>query len=106
MTSKEANFVRVRLDSYLEAGVSEPTDLLCGVRALLKKIKQTVLVGDNVQVDAVDWADKRGKSLTSLVSWPHIEQHGGFIAPGKAHNCSIHLVSLSLNLHQPSQIAT
>ena len=68
MTSKEANFVKVRLHQNLEAGISEPTDLLCSVRALLKKIKQTVLVGDNVEVDAVDWADKRGKTSTNIFS--------------------------------------
>ena len=52
----------VRLHSTDEAptGTLVRTDLLCSVRALLKKIKQTVLVGDNVQVASIDWADKRG----------------------------------------------
>lgn len=60
--SKEANFVTVRLNDngQLEDSLPGPTDLLCGVRALLKKIKQTVLVGDKVQVESIDWADKRG----------------------------------------------
>lgn len=34
--------------------------LLCTVRALLKKIGQRVLVGDNVRVHPIDWADGRG----------------------------------------------
>ena len=60
--SKEANFVTVRLHGTDGASTGSPvrTDLLCSVRALLKKIKQTVLVGDNVQVASIDWADKRG----------------------------------------------
>ncbi|KAM0839063.1 hypothetical protein ACQ4PT_060553 [Festuca glaucescens] len=35
-------------------------DLLCVVRALLKKIRRRVLVGDRVLVGAVDWTDRRG----------------------------------------------
>jgi len=60
--SKEANFVTVRVNKADVASTASPerTDLLCSVRALLKKIKQTVLVGDNVQVASIDWTDKRG----------------------------------------------
>jgi ribosome biogenesis GTPase len=36
------------------------SDLLCVVRALLKKIRRRVLVGDRVLVGAVDWTDRRG----------------------------------------------
>ena len=66
--SKEANFVRVRVNGSTEGAetMHEPTDLLCSVRALLKKIKQTVLVGDSVQVDSIDWADKRGTSTAAI----------------------------------------
>lgn len=35
-------------------------ELLCVVRALLKKIKRRVLVGDKVLVGSIDWVDKRG----------------------------------------------
>ena len=35
-------------------------ELLCIVRALLKKIRQTVLVGDNVKVVGIDWPAQRG----------------------------------------------
>ncbi|RWW66428.1 hypothetical protein BHE74_00026219 [Ensete ventricosum] len=35
-------------------------ELLCVVRALLKKIKRRVLVGDRVLVGSVDWVDRRG----------------------------------------------
>ena len=36
-----------------------PHELLCVVRALLKKIKQRVLVGDGVDVNTIDWVDGR-----------------------------------------------
>jgi hypothetical protein len=36
------------------------TELLCVVRALLKKIKRRVLVGDRVLVSGIDWIDRRG----------------------------------------------
>ena len=67
--SKEANFVTVRLNERAEIaeGLPGPVDVLCSVRALLKKIKQTVLVGDNVQVDSIDWADKRGRPAPKLI---------------------------------------
>lgn len=61
--SKEANFVKVRLDDSTDpkpAGTGH-TVLFCTVRALLKKIKQTVLVGDQVEVQAIDWTDKQGQ---------------------------------------------
>lgn len=35
-------------------------ELLCVVRAVLKKIKRRVLVGDKVMVGAIDWVDRRG----------------------------------------------
>ena len=35
-------------------------ELLCTVRALLKKMRQTVLVGDRVAVSGIDWASARG----------------------------------------------
>ena len=62
VVSKEANFVTVRVNKADVTSTASPerTDLLCSVRALLKKIKQTVLVGDNVQVASIDWTDKRG----------------------------------------------
>lgn len=69
--SKEANFVTVRLNERAEVAeaLPGPIDLLCSVRALLKKIKQTVLVGDNVQVDSIDWADKRGQPALKPILW-------------------------------------
>lgn len=79
--SAEANFVRVNI-SHLEAdrvssngaattSSSSPAadpplpsppvkQLLCTVRALLKKIGQRVLVGDLVRVRTIDWSDGRG----------------------------------------------
>jgi hypothetical protein len=36
------------------------TQLLCTVRALLKKINQRVLVGDRVHVHGIDWLEGRG----------------------------------------------
>lgn len=35
-------------------------ELLCVVRAVLKKIKRRVLVGDKVLVGSIDWVDRRG----------------------------------------------
>ncbi|EXC06148.1 Putative ribosome biogenesis GTPase RsgA [Morus notabilis] len=35
-------------------------ELLCVVRAVLKKIRRRVLVGDKVVVGAIDWVDRRG----------------------------------------------
>ena len=60
----QANFVRVKVDA-LEGAASadeEPLQrrLLCVVRALLKKIKQEVLVGDRVRLVGIDWTDGRG----------------------------------------------
>lgn len=71
--SKEANFVTVRLNDRAELAETAPgpIDLLCSVRALLKKIKQTVLVGDSVQVDSIDWADNRGQSPLNPVLHMH-----------------------------------
>ena len=70
--SKQANFVSVRVTppaaQYSSNGCevspapSKTVELLCAVRALLKKIKQQVLVGDRVHVVGVDWADKRGEA--------------------------------------------
>jgi hypothetical protein len=81
VVSAEANFVRVNL-SHLESpahgtrssnssssnGASSSSEaatppvrqLLCTVRALLKKIGQRVLVGDNVRVQPIDWPAGRG----------------------------------------------
>lgn len=35
-------------------------ELLCVVKAVLKKIKRRVLVGDRVLVSSIDWVDRRG----------------------------------------------
>ena len=73
--SAQANFVRVRVDSVdgesapstststSAASTSSPfprPELLCTVRALLKKMRQSVLVGDRVAVSGIDWASARG----------------------------------------------
>ena len=56
-------------------------ELLCTVRGILKKIKQSVLVGDRVRVAGIDWEDMRGapspyegspeRSLCSCASAPN-----------------------------------
>ena len=64
----QANFVRVRVKAVDGAphGTAPPRrELLCVVRTLLKKIKQRVLVGDDVLVTSIDWTDGRG------LSWRH-----------------------------------
>ena len=60
--SKQANFVTVRLVPESSPGVQHGphTQLLCVVRGLLKKIKQSVLVGDRVKIIGIDWTDGRG----------------------------------------------
>lgn len=69
----QANFVRVRIDrlSGGQGGPPPQPQLLCVVRTLLKKIKQTVLVGDEVEVTGIDWADGRGDLLVVIwtVQW-------------------------------------
>ena len=40
--------------------MQEKVELLCTVRGILKKIKQSVLVGDRVRVAGIDWDDLRG----------------------------------------------
>lgn len=60
--SAEANYVRVNVESLdnLSASVAPPkAQLLCTVRAVLKKIKQRVLVGDKVRVSSIDWREGR-----------------------------------------------
>jgi len=44
----------------LNCGAKAGTELLCVVRAVLKKIKRRVLVGDRVLVSGIDWVDRRG----------------------------------------------
>lgn len=43
-----------------EASEVEGGELLCTVRGILKKIKQSVLVGDRVRVAGIDWESRRG----------------------------------------------
>ena len=52
--TEDVNALRERIDDS-----SGPYELLCVVRALLKKIKRRVLVGDDVTVTGVDWVDNR-----------------------------------------------
>jgi ribosome biogenesis GTPase len=61
VAASQANFMRVIVDAA-PPGLDHHrgSDLLCVVRALLKKIRRRVLVGDRVLVGAVDWTDRRG----------------------------------------------
>uniref|UniRef100_A0A0E0KPP3 EngC GTPase domain-containing protein n=1 Tax=Oryza punctata TaxID=4537 RepID=A0A0E0KPP3_ORYPU len=61
VAASQANFMRVIVGAT-PRGREEHLggDLLCVVRALLKKIRRRVLVGDRVLVGGVDWADGRG----------------------------------------------
>lgn len=77
VASAQANFMRVVVQStpppedsrtsekeegnILEgSGSGAGIELLCVVRAVLKKIKRRVLVGDRVLVGSIDWVDRRG----------------------------------------------
>lgn len=46
--------------NHLEQGSRVGLELLCVVRAVLKKIGRKVLVGDKVLVGSIDWVDRRG----------------------------------------------
>jgi ribosome biogenesis GTPase len=57
----QANFVRIKIDRLDGSDAPPPQPrLLCVVRALLKKMKREVLVGDRVRVVGIDWTDGRG----------------------------------------------
>ncbi|KAK4477339.1 hypothetical protein RD792_016556 [Penstemon davidsonii] len=58
VASSQANFMRVVVNS--ENSGSGGVELLCVVKAVLKKIKTRVLVGDDVLVGGIDWVDRRG----------------------------------------------
>ncbi|XAR64408.1 hypothetical protein NMG60_11024729 [Bertholletia excelsa] len=77
VAAAQANFMRVIVSSASPEATkteSEPSgsvgegseermvavELLCVVRALLKKIKRRVMVGDKVLVGSIDWVDRRG----------------------------------------------
>ncbi|XP_059657699.1 small ribosomal subunit biogenesis GTPase RsgA 1, mitochondrial [Cornus florida] len=75
VASAQANFMRVVVESVSpESSTSDSSssessgqegqrigvELLCVVRAVLKKIKRRVLVGDKVVVGSIDWVDRRG----------------------------------------------
>ncbi|KAL6518764.1 hypothetical protein OROHE_017517 [Orobanche hederae] len=62
VASAQANFMRVVVNSasQLEGSESFGVELLCVVKAVLKKIKRRVLVGDKVLVGSIDWVNRRG----------------------------------------------
>ncbi|KAK4773808.1 hypothetical protein SAY87_028827 [Trapa incisa] len=71
VAAAQANFMRVIVQSFPsetdQSGSAEGSDgtgvgveLLCVVKAVLKKIKRKVLVGDRVVVGSIDWVDRRG----------------------------------------------
>ncbi|KAK1312792.1 hypothetical protein QJS10_CPA07g01139 [Acorus calamus] len=57
VSAAQANFMRVVVENPVDSG---GTELLCVVRAVLKKIGRWVYVGDRVLVGSVDWKDRRG----------------------------------------------
>lgn len=66
VAAAQANFMRVIVQSET-SGPSDSSasngigvELLCVVKAVLKKIKRRVLVGDKVVVGSIDWVDRRG----------------------------------------------
>ncbi|CAI9785083.1 unnamed protein product [Fraxinus pennsylvanica] len=66
VAASQANFMRVIVNSLpVEDARTENSErfgveLLCVVKAVLKKIKRRVLVGDRVLVSSIDWVDRRG----------------------------------------------
>ncbi|MED6218789.1 hypothetical protein PIB30_029871 [Stylosanthes scabra] len=69
VAASQANFMRVIVQEQESSKTKLPEssssssaglELLCVVRALLKKIKRRVMVGDKVLVGSIDWVDRRG----------------------------------------------
>ncbi|KAB2036258.1 hypothetical protein ES319_D04G211900v1 [Gossypium barbadense] len=60
VAAAQANFMRVIVQREPEDGMKTGLELLCVVRAVLKKIKRRVLVGDKVVVGSIDWVERRG----------------------------------------------
>ncbi|KAL5163867.1 Small ribosomal subunit biogenesis GTPase RsgA 1, mitochondrial [Glycine soja] len=61
VAASQANFMRVIVPENDEpSGSFRGVEILCVVRALLKKIKRRVMVGDKVLVGSIDWVDRRG----------------------------------------------
>ncbi|KAG8500132.1 hypothetical protein CXB51_004286 [Gossypium anomalum] len=60
VAAAQANFMRVIVQREPEDGMKTGLELLCVVRAVLKKIKRRVLVGDRVVVGSIDWVERRG----------------------------------------------
>lgn len=67
VATAQANFMRVIVQdvaSSVKSGDDDSSktgvELLCVVRAVLKKIRRRVLVGDKVLVGSIDWVDRRG----------------------------------------------
>lgn len=56
----QANYYQVRLS----LPTCEPVYFLCTRRARLKKLGQQVVVGDQVQIEEMDWQDQRGAIAT------------------------------------------
>ncbi|TYJ40940.1 hypothetical protein E1A91_A04G176400v1 [Gossypium mustelinum] len=52
--------MRVIVQREPEDGMKTGLELLCVMRAVLKKIKRRVLVGDKVVVGSIDWVERRG----------------------------------------------
>ncbi|KAG7650873.1 P-loop containing nucleoside triphosphate hydrolase [Arabidopsis thaliana x Arabidopsis arenosa] len=67
IATAQADYMRVIVQDVPESDNGEDdkigVELLCVVRKLLKKIGRTVLVGDKVLVDKVDWVDWRAKII-------------------------------------------
>ncbi|XP_013701830.2 small ribosomal subunit biogenesis GTPase RsgA 1, mitochondrial isoform X1 [Brassica napus] len=69
VATAQANFMRVVVQdgdgdgddrSSSTSSSKDGVELLCVVRAVLKKIRRRVLVGDKVLVGSIDWVDRRG----------------------------------------------
>lgn len=61
VAAAQANFMRVIVESTPGSPAARAgTELLCVVRALMKKMRRRVMVGDKVLVGSVDWVDGRG----------------------------------------------
>lgn len=60
VATAQADYMRVIVQAAADSD-KIGVELLCVVKKLLKKIGRTILVGDKVLLDKVDWIDRRAK---------------------------------------------
>jgi ribosome biogenesis GTPase len=86
----EANFCRVQLDQPGPDGIEH---LLCVRRTRLGKTGQQICVGDRVQIDGIDWPERRGAVAA-------LEPRSSLLERPAVANCSRVVVAVALEQPQ------